>query len=256
MKYVVRILILIGLYGFTSCSSSNTEEKLNIAVAANMQFTVKAIAKAFTAKTGIECNLIISSSGKLTAQVEAGAPYDVFVSANMKYPKSLYKSGKTYDTPRIYAYGKLVLWTMDTLQSPSLALLQEGKIAHIATANPKMAPYGIAAQEVLAKNGLDKIVENKLVYGESILQTNQFIVTQAANIGFTSLSTVIATPMKEKGKWLQIPEDDHTPIAQGIVQLKNDKRKAAQSKQFVNFMFSSEAQNLLKAYGYGIPSNN
>lgn len=244
-------IIYIGLLFFllASCSQKK-EDALVIATAANMQFAMQKLTSTFSKNTGIECQIIVSSSGKLTAQIKEGAPYDILVSADMKYPNQLFKEGFTHTKPSIYAYGKLILWTMDSETSPSFEILTQENITHIAVANPKTAPYGIAAKEVLLKEGFLPQIENKLVYGESIAQTNQFITTQAAEIGLTAMSVVLSPKMKEKGKWIAVDENSYTPISQGIVILKNNETKLRYSENFYNFLLSKEGQHILKTFGY------
>lgn len=244
-------IIYIGILFFLlfGCSQKK-ENSLVIATAANMQFAMNELTAAFTLKTGINCQIIVSSSGKLTAQIKEGAPYDILVSADMKYPNQLYNDGFTISKPSIYAYGKLVLWTMHPEIHPSLDLLTKEKITHIAVANPKTAPYGIAAKEFLTKEGILSQVANKFVYGESVAQTNQFITTQAAEIGLTAMSVVYSPKMKGKGKWMAIDENSYTPISQGIVILKNNETKLRYSENFYNFLLSEEGQHILKTFGY------
>ena len=184
---------------FLVASAATPIPKITIAVAANMQFAMRALTHAFEKQNGITCDLIISSSGKLTAQIKAGAPYDLFVSADMKYPEDLYKSGFALEEPKIYAYGKLVLWSMDQEVKPSLAVLKTQAIKHIACANPKTAPYGVAAVEALKHYGLYNQVKSKLVYGESIAQTKQFIISESAELSFTAKSVVLSPDLKGSG---------------------------------------------------------
>ena len=202
----------------------------------------------------IKCNLVISSSGKLTSQIKAGAPFDLFISANMTYPQNLYSQGYTTEKPSIYAYGKLVLWSMDSLP-PSLKDLSASKIQHIAIANPKMAPYGIAAKELLKRIQLWDTIQHKLVYGESILQTNQFVNTNAAEVGFTSKSTVLNTQLKRTGTWTEIDPQLYPKIEQGVVILKSEVSKEKMASQFYEYLFSKEIQDLLLDYGYMITPN-
>jgi len=196
--------------------------------------------------------MIVGSSGKLTAQIQMGAPFDVLVSANMKYPNSLQQKNLTTIPPTIYAYGQLVLWTMDSEKKnkPSLEILSDATVSRIAIANPKIAPYGEAAKEVLMHIGLYSTLADKLVYGESIAQTNQFILSRAADIGFTSKSVVVSPQMQGKGSWVAIPDSLYTPIAQGIAVIKRDPEKKEAALQFYHFLFSDDAQALLNSYGY------
>ena len=235
-----------------------------------MQFAIKALTKSFSLETGIECETILGSSGKLTAQIQQGAPFDIFVSADMKYPVELHGRGMTIGQPKVYAYGSLVLWTTRLNKFPTCALnphspqqpnnfptcldslLSSKTIHHIAIANPKTAPYGLAAVEVLRHYNLFEKVQDKLVYGESIAQTNQFINTQAAELGFTSKSIVLSPGLLNKGIWIDLPSDIHTPITQGIVLLKHAKKRLPQAQKFNDFLFSPKGKEILNNFGYQV----
>jgi molybdate transport system substrate-binding protein len=238
---------------FYACNGTNKEPtKVTIAAAANMQYALGPIIENFTEKTGIPCELIIGSSGKHTAQIMEGAPFDVFVSADMKYPMDLYKKGLATAQPEIYAYGKLVLWTMIEGLQVSVENLNDSSIDHIALANPKTAPYGQAALEVLEEHGLLDILEHKLVFGESVAQTNQFIYSKSAEIGFTALSVVLTPEMKGKGKWVLIEDSEYTPIAQGVVLINHPNRNNSKASEFYKFLFSDDARIILKEFGYSV----
>ncbi|MBS9461668.1 molybdate ABC transporter substrate-binding protein [Flagellimonas sp. 389] len=225
---------------------------MTIATAANMRYAIEDLVKAFTKETGIQCDLVISSSGTLTAQIKEGAPYDVFISADTKYPNDIFKSGLAKNPPKIYAYGKLVLWTMTENIVPSISILNDDSIDHIAIANPKIAPYGKAAISVLNHYKLLDKIEGKLVYGESISQTNQFILSASAELGFTSLSVVLAPELKEKGTWIELENHLYKPIAQSVVQIAHEKVNANSSKKFYDFLFSKKAKEILKNFGYSV----
>ncbi len=239
-KQLFIFLILTTLF---SCKN-NAPKTLNIAVAANMQFAMKKITHDFSSKTGIQCNLIVGSSGKLTAQIKEGAPFDIFASADMKYPNNLFQKGYSSEKPQLYAFGKLVLWSLKT-DSLNFNALKKAK--HIAISNPKTAPYGNASIEVLKNKELYKSVQNKLVYGESISQTNQFIISKSVDLGFTSKSVVMAPVLKDKGKWIDIPSNLYTPIAQGIILLNTSNQNA---KEFYEYMKSNAAKKTLLDFGY------
>jgi molybdate transport system substrate-binding protein len=233
-------------------SNSRQVNGITIATAANMQFAMEVLTKKFTDQTGIECHLVVSSSGKLTAQIKEGAPFDIFVAANMKYPAEIQKSGLAQEVPRIYAYGKLVLWTMREGVQPDLKLLPESSIKRIAIANPKTAPYGQAAVEVLQHYDIYETVEDKLVFGESIAQTNQFITTQSADIGFTAMSVVLSPQMKGQGNWGELEAHSYSPIEQGVVLLKNKSTTSTFAQQFYDYLFSENAKEVLQGYGYSV----
>src|SRR3954466_5792583 len=151
------------------------QNKLTVAAAANVQFVMNELVKDFDSSANIKTDIILNSSGKLTAQIKEGAPYDIFVSADMKYPQELYKSGHAIDSPKVYANGLLVLWTTQTGIKPlaDLSVLTSHAIRKIAIANPQTAPYGEASVEAMNYYKVYDKVKYKLVYGESISQTNQ-----------------------------------------------------------------------------------
>ena len=234
-----------------SCKQEN-KEKLTIATAANMHFAMQDLIQSFTQETGVVCESITSSSGKLTAQIKEGAPYDVFVSADMKFPNDLFQNGFTSKEPKIYAYGKLVIWTMNTQLPPNFESLSKKQIKHIAMPNPKTAPYGKAAKEVLENKKLYQPLESKFVFGESVAQTNQFIVSYAAEIGFTAKSVVLSKNMINKGLWKEVDQKLYTPIAQGVVILKNRNIHQKEALQFQDFLFSDKGKEILNKFGYAV----
>lgn len=246
------LALVFSSCGPSSQSSADTSTDISIAVAANMQFAMPALTEAFTQQTGIACQTSISSSGKLTAQIQQGAPFDVFVAANMKYPDEIVRTGLAASPSKIYARGKLVLWSMKADFTPSLVGLRDASVRHIALANPKVAPYGMAAEEVLQGHGLLPELEAKLVFGESIAQTNQFITTQSAEVGFTAMSVVLSPSLKDKGQWVAIPTERHAPIEQGVVVIKKENGIKPAAMTFYEFLFSPSAKAILQEFGYEV----
>ena len=242
------ILTIIGVLLF-GCSIPNDDE-IVIATASNMRFAMEELTGQFTTLTGIKCNMVVSSSGKLTAQIKEGAPFDMLVSADMKYPIALMEAGLTADTPSVYAYGKLVLWSAVAGYEPVLGDLVSENIEHIAVANPETAPYGAAAEEVLKKYGVLEEVQHKLVFGESISQVNQFIVSRSATLGFTAKSVVLSNQMKGTGNWVDLDQNYYTPIEQGVAVIDNHRQ--VKSMQFFEFLLSSDGQEILQKYGYAV----
>lgn len=249
LKKMVGIAMVVSLC-FFNCDQPKSDQ-LKIATSANMQFAIKEIIKSFSETTGIKCQTIVSSSGKLTAQIKEGAPYDLFVSADMKFPNELFQQGFTIGEPKIYAQGRLVFWTKKNNIDLSISAIKQNKtIRHLAMANPKIAPYGKAALEVLNHYQLFQELESKLVYGESISQVNQFINSQVADLGFTSKSIVLSPQMKGKGKWREIDPTIYSPISQGVVSLKSDSNKEKLAEKFSDFLFSSKGKEILNTFGY------
>ncbi len=241
-------IITIIIFSILSCSKQGTD-KLTIAVAANLQFAIEALETAYESETGTDIEIILGSSGKLANQIMAGAPYDVFLSADSLYPKTLSDKGLTSSVNLTYAYGKLVLWTsVDSLQASSgmVGLKQ----MQFAMANPKTAPYGRATVEFLKAVGDWERFQDKLVYGESIAQVNQFLLSDVVSAGFTSKSSMRSESFQENGSWLDVPTTTYSPIAQQMVILNIRPRMYDQAKEFFDFILSSQGQEILRAHGY------
>ncbi len=258
LNRIAKAFLLIGILLFTGCGNSGERKnqkqalQVTIAVAANMQFAMEELTRAFTEQTGINCATVISSSGKLTAQIKEGAPFDVFVSANMIYPREVYRQNLAVTPPKVYAYGKLVLWSMKADLTPTMDLLGDESVRHIALANPKTAPYGAAALDVLKNQQLLEKLEDKLVYGESIAQTNQFVITQSAEVGFTAMSVVLSPAIKGKGQWTEIPKEAYSPIEQGVVVVKRKDGAQESAVKFYEFLSSETARKILLEFGYAV----
>lgn len=236
-------------------SGSVIAETLMVAVAPNVKYAFDDLQAEFKKETGIDISPVFSSSGKITAQVRHGAPFDVFMSADMGYPETLYKNGYAAELPRIYAYGALVLWTMKDLDmDKGVELLKDSTVEKVAIANPKVAPYGKEAIKVLKYYKLHDAIEPKLVYGEDVSQTSLYIASRAADIGLTAKSVVVSPEMKGKGKWIEIKKESYDPIAQGAVILKHGRETNANAAQrFHDFLFSPKARAIFERYGYGLP---
>jgi len=241
----------IAILSLISCNNTKPD-KFTIAAAANMQFAVAELASVYAEQTGNTYDIVTSSSGKLTAQVIEGAPFDILLSADMKFPEEIFKKGLSLEKPVIYAHGSLILWTLKDNVEPNLDYLRQESIKYIAMGNPKTAPYGISAMEVLIHTGMIEELKDKLVFGESISQTNQFIVSRVADIGFTSKSVVLSTLMKDKGVWKEIDKDFYRPIAQGLVILNNRETFQKEAEQFKDFVLSTKGKEILIKFGYEV----
>jgi molybdate transport system substrate-binding protein len=224
-------------------------QAVKVAVAANAQFVVEELRKAFKAESGADLEPIVSSSGKLTAQIRNGAPFEVFLSADTKYPDELHKAGFAAEAPKVYAYGSLVLWSREKRGlPPTLNFLTGPDIARIAVANPRLAPYGEAAVQALTYYKLYARVEKKLVFGESIAQVNQYVLSGAAPVGFTSKSVVLDPATVGKGAWVEVDRKAYRPIAQSVVLLKTGQ--SAGARQFYAFLSGEAAKAIFRKYGY------
>ena len=230
--------------------------EINIAVAANVSYAIEEL-KAVFAKSHPETKVLVTlgSSGKLTAQIKNGAPYGLFMAANMKYPEALYADKIAVTEPVVYAQGALAYLSAKSLDfSKGIALMGDAKIGKIAIANPKTAPYGKAAVEAMKKGGVYGAAEPKFVFAESISQTVAYAVT-AADIGFIAKSSLYSPKMaqyKEGVNWAPVDSALYTPIKQGIVLLKNGEGNA-EYRAFYDFMLGSEAKAILTRYGYIVP---
>jgi len=247
-----KLLLLFLLIAFTA-TTAPAQKKITVAVAANMQYTMEALKAEFNKADKTQIDVVLGASGKLTQQIMQGAPFDIFVSADTAFPKRLSDSNFTTQPPKVYAQGLLVLWSAkdDVQPKADLKLLLNDNIQHIAIANPKTAPYGAAAEFILKKYNLYDKVASKLVTGESISQTSQYIATQAADIGFTAKSIVISDEMKGKGKWVELNRSDYPPIKQAAALLKySQQNNADEAKKFYDFLFSSQAKTIYKSFGY------
>jgi molybdate transport system substrate-binding protein len=227
--------------------------EINIAVAANVSYAIDELKAAF-AKThpDTQVQVTLGSSGKLTAQIENGAPYGLFMAANMKFPEALYAHKIAVTKPVVYAQGALAyLSAKPTDFSKGIALLTEKSVNKIAVANPKTAPYGTAAVEAMKKGGVYDSVKSKLVYAESISQTVTYALT-AADVGFIAKSSLYSPKMaqyKKNVNWASVDTKLYTPIKQGIVLLKYGA-KSAEYKAFYDFILGNEAKAIFKKFGY------
>ena len=226
---------------------------LNIAVATNVSYAIQELKSKFLEKhPDITLNIILGSSGKLTAQISHGAPYGLFMSANMLYPRKLYETKLATIKPRIYAKGSLSLFSTKKQDfSLGIELLNTDKIQKIAIANPKTAPYGKAAFEALKSVNIYINIQSKLIFAESISQTLSYAMT-AADIALVASSSLYSAKMShyKKGEhWEGIDSSLYEPIEQGVVLLNSTKSKK-EYKLFYEFLFTKDAQQIFKKYGY------
>ena len=249
-------LLLCTACGNEPSRGQHGEQQLVVATAANVQFAMHELEAAFEGETGIPLEVVISSSGKLTAQIQQGAPYHLLLSANMKYPQRLYKAGYAVAAPATYALGALVLWTMKEKVTLHAAprFLTHSDIGKIAIANPKNAPYGEQAVRFFEYYGIYEQVAPKLVYGESIAQTNQYVISKACDLGLTAKSVVLSPKMRGRGAWLPVDPAAYTPIRQGVIITRYGQQQQPEAcRRFYDFLFSETAQAIFRKYGYEVP---
>lgn len=253
MKRLFFLSILFFMILLTGCDDAKPQP-LRIAAAANLQYVIQPLVDAFTAKNAGAVEIIKASSGKLAAQIVAGAPYDVFVSADQMLPNTLMQQELTIGQPQTYAEGELVLWTNAVDTQLDLNILDLTTIQHFAIANPEIAPYGKASLAVLKYYRWYDIVKDKLVMGENIAQTNQFITSNNAELGLTAKSTLFAPDMQNKGTWTILNHEAYPPILQDAVVLQSakDRKNEKRAQAFVQFLLSDKARQLLASYGYRV----
>lgn len=230
-------------------------EPLTVAIAANLKYVFDDLAAEFKKETGIETQSVLNSSGKIAAQIRNGAPFDVFMSADMGFPEGLYKDGYATTIPKVYAYGTLVLWTQKNVDlSRGVAGLADASVGKVAIANPKVAPFGQQAIKALEYYKVRAAVGPKLVYGESITQVSQYVDTEAADVGFSAKSIVVAPETAGKGKWVDVPVGSYQPIAQGVVILKHGSETNGEAaRKFYEFIQSVMARAIFAKNGYKLP---
>jgi len=227
-------------------------QNLKIAVAANLQPVIKALQKDFKQKTGMDVEPIVGSSGNLSAQIRNGAPYDIFLSADMSFPETLFKEGFSQKKPVIYAQGSLIICSNQNIGFENWErLLLTNRIKKIAIANPKIAPYGKAAEETLKDKGILDDVQSKVVYGESISQVNTYITSGVVEVGFTTQALVKDPANKTPLFWQVIDPKTYAPIAQGMIILKHANGNADAGK-FYQYILSPAAKAIFKEYGYRV----
>jgi len=227
-------------------------QTVRVAVAANAQFVVKKLAEDFKKKTGLTVEVISGSSGKLSAQIQNGAPYDIFLSADMDFAQSVYATGFALTKPRIYAYGSLIVCSATGADVKKWKEYITGNTSgKIAIGNPKLAPYGKAAEQSLNHFSLYRSVASRLVFAESINQVNTYVLKGVVNIGFTTESLVYELDPSQKIAWEKIDPSAYAPIAQGAVLLKYAKSKNySNNKRFFDYLFSADAKAIFRHFGY------
>jgi molybdate transport system substrate-binding protein len=230
--------------------------KLTVAAAASVRYALAEIIAEFEkANKGVSVEGVYGASGSLFQQIASKAPFDVFLSADEEYATELVKQRHGVGGSIVrYATGRLVLWvpkdsTLDV--SKGLPSLSDESVKKIAIANPTLAPYGVAAEESLRKAGIYETVKDRLVLGENITQTAQFVESGAAQAGLIALSMISAPGMKDKGRSWTVPESDHSPIIQsGCISAYAKDQKLAE--RFMQFLASEPSREILRRHGFGI----
>ena len=239
------------------CASAVAQE-ITVAAAADLSAALPEIVAKYKAQTGQEVKLTFGASGNLTTQIQNGAPFDVFFSADEAYPQQLITAGLgSKETLYRYAVGRLVLWVPgdSTLDLPKLGInaLLDPSVKKISIANPATAPYGRAAKATLQHFGIYDQVSSRLVLGENIAQAAQFVESGNAQAGLLALSHALAPAMKNKGRYWAVPLDAYPTLNQAAVVLSKSKQQDA-GRKFLDYIRTPEATSLLAAYGFTLPA--
>lgn len=247
-------MMLLFICLLVAGQTAHAGEKITIAAAADLKFALDEIIVLFSkAHPADQVETIYGSSGKFQAQIRQGAPFDLYFSADIAYPRALKAEGFTASEAQPYAVGRIVLWSLSRdAGKMNLADLADPAIRKIAIANPKHAPYGKRAEEALKAAGIWDKVEPKLVYGENVAQTAQFVQTGNAQVGIIALSLALSPELAKQGGYALISDKLHQPLEQGFI---ITKRAAANplAKAFASFMSGQEARAIMSRYGFVLP---
>jgi len=230
-----------------------------VAAAADLSTALKEIGDNYEKKTGVKVKLSFGASGALTQQIQNGAPFDLFFSADMDYPRQLIAGGAA-DEASLYQYavGKLVLWVpadsaLD-IEHLGMSVLLNPSVKKIAIANPQHAPYGRAAVAALKHAGVYDHVADRLVLGENVSQAAQFVESGNAQAGLVALAHAVAPGMRGKGKYWEVPADAYPPLTQGMIVLSHSQHKR-EAAEFLEYIKTKDAADLLRKYGFTLPQN-
>jgi molybdate transport system substrate-binding protein len=256
-RHFAFIAIAAALLALVAGLHAQNEQGLRVAAAADLQFALKDIAQQYEHQTGHKVEITFGSSGNFFSQLQNGAPFDVFFSADIEYPMRLQQDNLIEPNSLLkYATGRIVVWmpadSKIDLAGQKWNALLDPSVQKIAIANPEHAPYGRAAVEALKRAGIYEKVQPKLVYGENISQAAQFVQSGNAQAGIIALSLAVSPAMKTGQRW-GVPVDQYAPINQGAVILKTARDKEA-ARALLAFVSTDAGQRILESYGFAIPN--
>jgi molybdate transport system substrate-binding protein len=251
----VRRVSLIAFLAVAFISQLCVGQEITVAAAADLQFAMQDVAARFEKQTGKTVKLIYGSSGNFFQQIQNGAPFDMFFSANLDYPKQLEAAGLTEPGSYYqYAKGKIVIWVRNESKldlSSRMQVLLDPSVKKIAIANPQHAPYGQAAVAAMQSEKIYEKVKDKFVLGENISQTASFVVSGSADVGIVALSLALSPNMKGQGRYAEVPAGEYPPIEQACVILSSSKNREM-ARQFLSFFKTSAIADVLKTYGFDV----
>ncbi|MBM4123609.1 MAG: molybdate ABC transporter substrate-binding protein [Nitrospira sp.] len=251
--------VVLGVVLVSSMPLPAAAQELTIAAASDLNFAFKELAAEFEKTTGSHVKLSFGSSGNFFSQIQHGAPFDLYFSADIRYPQKLEQTGHAVPGSLYrYAVGRIVVWvpahSQVAVDTRGLEAVLDPAIKRIAIANPKHAPYGRAAIEALTQLKLHDRIKEKLVLGENISQAAQFVESGAADMGIIALSLALAPPMKEAGRYWEVPPDLYRSLEQGAVIVKGSKNPEG-AKAFLDFLRGAEGRGVMHRYGFILPSD-
>jgi molybdate transport system substrate-binding protein len=252
---LVSLFVLSSSFGVAE--SRKGAKEITVAAAADLSTAMQEVATAYEKQAGVKVKLSFGASGALTQQIQNGAPFDLFFSADMDYPRQLISRGDA-EAASLYTYavGKLVLWVLADspldVEHRGLNVLADPQVKKIALANPQHAPYGRAAVAAMKHVGLYEQVSDRFVLGENVSQAAQFVESGNAQVGFVALAHVIAPAMQGKGKYWQIPVEAYPALDQGVVVLSHSRHKK-EAAAFVEYIKTNAAAAVLQKYGFVLP---
>jgi molybdate transport system substrate-binding protein len=245
------------LSGVSIPRAVSADREINVAAAADLSPALQEVAATYEKRTGVVVKLSFGASGALTQQIQNGAPFDVFFSADMEYPRQLIASGQAESaTLYRYAVGQVVLWVPSDspldVEHKGMDVLLDPWVKNISIANPQHAPYGRAAAAALKHYGLYEQVTDRLVLGENVSQAAQFVESGNAQAGFVALAHATAPAMLGKGKYWVVPADAYPPLDQGVVLISRSAHQK-DAVAFLGFVKTEEVAGLLRRYGFSSP---
>lgn len=255
---LLMCLVLVAGACIVADRAAAAGTELTIAAASDLNFAFKELVAEFEKQTATRVKLSLGSSGNFFSQIQNGAPFDLYFSADIGYPKKLEEAGLAVPGSLYrYAIGRIVVWAPRTspleVETRGMEVLGDPSIKKVAIANPKHAPYGRAAVAAMQHFSVHDRVKDKLVLGENISQAAQFIESGACDVGIIALSLALAPAMKAGGKYWEVPATAHPPLEQGAVILKSSTRRES-AKQFLEFLQGTQGQEIMKRYGFTLSS--
>lgn len=248
------VLVLLGLFLTGTYARA---QAVKVAAAADLKFAMAELAGQFEKQSGAKLDVTYGSSGNFLTQIQNGAPFDLFFSADSEYPKKLEAAGLAEPgTLREYAVGHIVIWTPSdsgvNAAKDGWKCLLDQRVKKIAMANPEHAPYGRAALAAMKNAGIYEQMKDKLVYGENISQAAEFVQSGSAQVGIVALSLAVSPAMKNGNRWEILP-DSYPAIKQAVVLLKSSKNKDA-ARRFLGFVSGSQGREILQRFGFTVPT--